>query len=135
MLANKINSNTETGTLYTSYFAKVKYGKGHKFSIARYNPKWLNNSMIENTLINLAPSSNLLWRYKNNSVNWEEYTKEYQIQLVTNGKQELKNIEHMLMKGENVTLYCYEKPSDDCHRHIIADYFSARGYKVKEIEF
>lgn len=37
-------------------------------------------------------------------------------------------------KPRKVALICYEKPSDFCHRHLVADWFSQNGIEVKECE-
>ena len=35
--------------------------------------------------------------------------------------------------GENdIALICYEKPSDFCHRHLVADWFNKNGVYCKE---
>ena len=34
----------------------------------------------------------------------------------------------------HIALICYEKPSDFCHRHLVADWLMSNGYKVKEYE-
>ena len=36
--------------------------------------------------------------------------------------------------GENSVLLCWEKPSDFCHRHLVADWFKEKlGIEVKEL--
>lgn len=124
------------GTLYTSYFAKIKQGKGIKLSIARYNPKWLKESDISGTLINLAPNKELLNKYKYKGLTWEEYTKEYYKQLNTydmDVQADLYALETLLNNGGDVTVYCYEKSSDTCHRHLLGKLFKDKGFEVKEI--
>lgn len=32
----------------------------------------------------------------------------------------------------DIYLVCYEKPNDFCHRHLVADWFTANGIEVKE---
>ena len=65
------------GKLYTSYFAKLKYGKGLKISIARYNPKWLSNKYIDKWFQELAPNRYLLNKYKYENLSWKEYEELY----------------------------------------------------------
>lgn len=127
------------GTLYTSYFAKIKQGRGFKISVARFNPKWLDKNDIDNWFRDLAPSIDLLNDYKNNRISWEEYTERYNEYLsegyITNPmiNKMFHTIENILNNGEDVTIYCYEKSSDNCHRHLIGNIFSGLGYEVKEI--
>ena len=120
------------GKLYTSYFSKLKYGKGVKISVARYNPKWLNNKYIDNWFLELAPSKDLLKDYKDNRITKNDFRKRYlsEQNLIT-----INRLKTLLDNGQDVTIYCYEKPSDFCHRHIIGDLFRSIGYEVEEIEF
>jgi uncharacterized protein YeaO (DUF488 family) len=38
--------------------------------------------------------------------------------------------------GPDVTLLCYEKPTDFCHRHIVASWFEDEvGVKIPELKF
>ena len=127
------------GTLYTSYFAKIKQGKGHKISVARFNPKWLNQRDIDEWFRDLAPSVELLNDYKNNKIDWKQYTERYNKYLTegyfTNPRinKMVCTIESLLNNGKDVTIYCYEKPSDNCHRHLIGKSFRKMGFEVKEI--
>ena len=124
------------GTLYTSYFSKIKQGKGIKLSVARYNPKWLKEGDIEGTLINLAPSKALLNKYKYKGLTWDEYTQEYYKQLSNYNRDiqaDLYALETLLNTGEDVTIYCYEKSADNCHRHLLAKLFKDKGFEVEEI--
>lgn len=124
------------GTLYTSYFSKIKQGKGIKLSVARYNPKWLKEGDIEGTLINLAPNKALLNKYKYKGLTWDEYTQEYYKQLSTYNRDiqaDLYALETLLNVGEDVTIYCYEKSTDNCHRHLLAKLFKDKGFQVEEI--
>ena len=124
------------GTLYTSYFSKTKQGKGIKLSVARYNPKWLKEGDIEGTLINLAPNKVLLNKYKYKGLTWDEYTQEYYKQLSNYNRDvqaDLYALENLLNTGEDVTIYCYEKSTDNCHRHLLAKLFKDKGFEVEEI--
>lgn len=127
------------GTLYTSYFANVKNGKGIKISVARFNPKWLSSKDVKYWFRDLAPSINLLNDYKANKINWNDYYCEYSGWLTDaclnnrRVKHMISSIENLLIDNTDVTIYCYEKPDDNCHRHIIAELFSKKGFKVMEI--
>lgn len=35
--------------------------------------------------------------------------------------------------GHDVVLLCYEKASDFCHRHLVADWFNRAGYECEEM--
>ena len=36
------------------------------------------------------------------------------------------------VNGKNITLICYEKPSDFCHRHLVAEWLNQNGFKCEE---
>lgn len=128
------------GTLYTSYFAKLKQGKGIKVSIARFNPKWLKNEHIDDWFVDLAPSIELLNDYKNDKCNWDEYENRYNKELrdgyLVDAKinRMIETIRNLLNNGKDITVYCYEKPTDNCHRHLLGQVFKELGFEVKEIE-
>lgn len=124
------------GTLYTSYFAKFKKGIGDKISIARFNPNWLNSNELFAWCDSLAPSKELLNDYKYKGLSWEEYTERYYNEIKNSEKaqQDISSISVHLINGHYVTLYCYEKSIDNCHRHLLAEIFKEKGFEVKEIE-
>ena len=125
-----------SGILYTSYFSKIKNGIGDKISIARFNPKWLNENELFAWCSSLAPSKELLNAYKYNRLTWEEYTKRYlkEIEESEKAQMDFSSICVHLINGKDITLYCYEKPSDNCHRFLLAELFKQKGFKTKEIE-
>lgn len=119
------------GKLHTSYFSKIKYGKGIKISVARYNPKWLDNKYIDDWFLELAPSKDLLKDYKDNRITKDEFRKRY---LKEQNMATINRLKKLLNNGQDVTIYCYEKPADFCHRHIIGELFRNMGYEVEEIK-
>ena len=124
------------GILYTSYFAKFKKGVGDKISIARFNPKWLNQNELFAWCTSLAPSKELLNDYKYKGISWNEYTERYYNE-IKNSEQaqfDISSIWTRLILGHDITLYCYEKSTDNCHRHLLAELFKEKGIEVKEVE-
>ena len=124
-----------TGKLYTSYFAKFKNGIGKKISIARFNPRWIPESELSVWCHSLAPSKELLNDYKYWRLSWEEYTTRY-INQINNSKQAQMDISSICVSlnyGEDITVYCYEKSSDNCHRHLLAEIFKEKGFEVSEL--
>ena len=39
-----------------------------------------------------------------------------------------------LQEVPRIALICYEKPSDFCHRHLVADWLNKNGVECKELE-
>lgn len=38
-----------------------------------------------------------------------------------------------LSGGKDIALICYEKPTDFCHRHLVAEWLTTNGIKCDEI--
>ena len=111
---------------YTSYFSNYRrFPENAKlFSIAQYTPK--TKTPIE-SLIELAPSKQLIHAMKDGLINEEQFTQEYVKQL--NKLCKLPNLLSYCSQHDIVIFLCYEKPSDFCHRHILADYLN-KVYKI-----
>ena len=69
----------------------------------------------------LAPSWDLLKAYQAGKVTWNEYTRRFKTEMMTNPKamKTMKGIKE-LAKTEDVRLICYEKQRP-CHRFILKD--------------
>lgn len=39
------------------------------------------------------------------------------------------------MTGKNICLICFEKPTDFCHRHLVADWLTKNGFQCEEYKF
>jgi len=116
--------------VFTSYFARVKHveEKGiTPVSISRVTPKWLPDIKRD---INLAPSSNLLFKYKEGNMSEEDYEKIYRKETLSKLDQHNVFSAHA---GECVM--CYEKSVDFCHRQIFARWMGEAGFEVEEIKF
>lgn len=114
--------------IFTSYFAKVKMLEKHNITpigIALYPPRWFKGQSIKY----VAPTYSILKQTAND----EEYTKRYKaeilgvlnLDLFVNDLQKLSN-------GKDVALCCFEKPSEFCHRQLLAQFMNKHGYDVKE---
>ena len=121
------------GKLYTSYFAQLKKGIGIKISIARY----ANFALIKEldfSFKGLAPSDNLLKRYKAGDMSWQQYTELYTVEQHRDDfQQDFNKLKNLLDNGKDVTIYCYEGKYSNCHRHIVSSMFKNLGYEVEEI--
>lgn len=107
-------------SIYTSCFNNYrKFPENSlKISIARFTKKEMK---VDLELLDLAPSTDLLFSYKENKINEEQYKKRY--------LEELKKlsfniiIKFLLKELENkdVILLCYENKNSFCHRHILRE--------------
>lgn len=116
--------------IYTSYFAKAKKLNDEYLvlGITRFPPKNFTNN-----LECIAPSRELLNKWKNKEVDEAEYEKIYlrEINIYIDWFAEYLRLlqEH----NKHVVMCCYESSDKFCHRHILARELNKRGFNIKEL--
>lgn len=119
--------------IYTSYFANLKNLEKEDIfpiGICCYPPKWFNGP----NLGAIAPTPDILEKCRSSHA---EYEKRYKAEVLSIFKDvsTLINKISYISGGKDVALCCYEKPSDFCHRHIVAKWLEEQaGIEVKEFE-
>lgn len=113
--------------ILTSYFSNWrKFPENTKtISVSRFPPKW---AKFDEQLNELAPSANLLLRYKNNEITEEEYDKEYKEQLSGLNPLEIEE------KIKGSILLCFEKSGEFCHRNLIRQWLKENGIESEELK-
>lgn len=115
----------------TGYFAYAKKYEemGYQcISIARVKPRWFNGS----TLYELAPTFDLLNRYKRGLVSEDNYKAEYYFMLKN---VDIDSILKTFPEDTKIVFLCYEKSDSFCHRHLLADYLNTHwGTSISELE-
>lgn len=131
--------------IYTSYFAKLKSLPENvtPISICGKAPDWYKGLQYKK----LAPKYDFFMKWKETHDN-DYYIEHFQ-------KEVLENLDvyrtvhelHLLLPNEiktviqsavwgspdwHIALICYEKPSDFCHRHLVADWLNKNGFECKE---
>ena len=136
--------------IYTSYFAKLKQIEELNIipvSICGRCPDWYKGNQYKK----LAPNYKFFMEWKQNQDN-DFYVEHFQKEILDNrninivlqdlfnffstDQQEfIKNshIPYWMNNDFNIALICYEKPSDFCHRHLVADWMIKNGIPVKEL--
>lgn len=109
--------------IYTSYFAKLKIG--------RTNPNWLNPNDIDLWLEELAPPKKIVNEYKYNGGDWGKFVYDY-LEYLKDHTDDIERL-YKYAKNKDVTLYCYERSTDNCHRHILADVLE-KCYDIDVVE-
>lgn len=114
---------------YTSYFGRLgalRQAGIVPICIARGIPKFYGGSVEQS----VAPYS---WMLKG-GITREQYIDAYLYKVLKNvdpNKFLLKCEE--ISQGRDVALLCYEKPTDFCHRHLLAEWIEKEtGVEVKE---
>jgi hypothetical protein len=113
----------------TSYFANLK-NVANPLCICCSPPDWYRGKSDTS----LAPHPITLKAYKKGLIDTVEFTIEYQ-ELVLDALDASDEYKRLQGKyGKDVTLVCYEKPSDFCHRRLAADWFTSElGIAVLEL--
>lgn len=125
--------------IYTSYFAKLKDLPDHiiPISICGKAPDWYKGLQYKK----LAPKYDFFMKWKENHDNDyyikcfnEQVLSKIDIYTIMRDLIELINgIDNLYYK--NICFICYEKPTDFCHRHLVADWLNKNGIKCEEYEF
>ena len=104
--------------MFTSYFANLK-NVSNPLAICGKSPVWYTGPEFKT----LAPKYGFFKDYKDGKIDDTEYVIQYYKQILDKLNPQ-KVYDHLINTyGENVTLLCYEKLGDFCHRHIVAVWF------------
>lgn len=119
--------------IYTSYFAKLKSLPDNivPISICAKAPSWYMGLQYKK----LAPKYDFFMKWKENHDN------DYYIKCFD--EQVLDKLDPMrvcrelcsLAKSNEICLICYEKPTDFCHRHLVANWLTKNGLECKEYQY
>lgn len=119
--------------IYTSYFANLKNLEKDDIvpiGICCYPPKWFKGPNLRA----IAPSPDILEKCKSSHTEYEKRYRTEVLSLFKNANILLERIS-FISGGKDAALCCYEKPSDFCHRHILAKWLEEQtGIKVEEFE-
>ena len=120
--------------IYTSYFAKLKALPATVIPVAICGkaPEWYNGLQYKK----LAPKYDFFMEWKRNHDN-DYYIRCFNEQVLSKLNadtvvRELTELTKAINKDTDIALLCYEKPSDFCHRHLVAEWLQEAGYQVQE---
>jgi len=114
--------------IQTSYFANWRnFPEGKKkISISRFTPKWFKEDY---NALELAPSADLLRKYKDGLVDDSQYEEIYKKE--TLDKLDPKEI---AKKYKNAIFLCYESDNEFCHRQLVANWLIKNNIPVEEVK-
>ena len=122
--------------IYTSYFAKLKSLPENiiPISICGKAPDWYKGLQYKK----LAPKYGFFMEWKKNHDN-NYYIKCFSEQVLDklNALTVMRDLIDLVNSmedhiGKEIALICYEKPSDFCHRHLVAEWLNSNGIQCKE---
>lgn len=109
-----------------SIYAPKKHGDGLRILITRYYPRGVKKGHFDKWMRELAPSKDLLKEYKDGQIDWKFFQSNFKKQMKKNESLEIIEKLVNISKQKNITLLCYEKDGDNCHRHILQNMISSK---------
>lgn len=93
---------------------------GTRVLITRFYPRGIRKDHFDEWVRALAPSAELLKGYKEGTVNQEEFKMQFYTQIYSSidSLEALHSISE-IARHSNVTLLCYERDGDFCHRYLV----------------
>jgi uncharacterized protein YeaO (DUF488 family) len=78
--------------------------------------------------INFAPTWDIVQALKIGEISWDTYSQRYRGLMLNSYKRNQRAWHELLEKGV-LTLLCYCRPGENCHRYLLADFISKLGEK------
>ena len=109
-----------------SIYKPVEEEDGLRVLITRWYPRGVKREKYDIWVRDLAPSPELLKKYKNSEIKWNDFT----ITLLSELRDNIDSVEaiHTLQTRsdmQDITLLCHEKDGEPCHRHMVRDLIEA----------
>lgn len=126
--------------IYTTYLSNVKNLPNDENTKKILVIRWKPRNTIDLDKYNLewwpqlAPSELILSKYKDGSINWQQYREMYLEDAERNAMfiDALQQIIDMNNEGKNIFLICYEKNDIMCHRSILREILKYNDIDSKE---
>ena len=102
-----------------SIYSPIDEDDGLRVLITRFYPRGVKREKYDVWIRPLAPSAELLKRFKNSDIVWDDF----KVSLLAELRDNMDSVEaiHTLHNMQDITLLCYEKDGCPCHRHMIRD--------------
>lgn len=121
--------------IYTSYFAQLRNLPKNiiPISICGKAPEWYNGLQYKK----LAPKYDFFMKWKETHDN-NDYIKHFNKEVLNDleASMVVAELKHLCGKSMysdiDIALICYEKPTEFCHRHLVAKWLRAGGFECKE---
>lgn len=80
----------------------------------------------------LSPSENLLTNYQQKKINWDEYVIRFNQEVLKQKREFIKLVGYLALKFK-VTLLCWEKTPEKCHRRLVAEAVKKKFPKLRVV--
>lgn len=118
--------------IYTTYFAKLRSLPNNVVPVAicAKTPDWYAGAQYRK----LAPKYDFFMEWKRNH-DEEAFRRAFKEQVTDklDADSVVKELQSIVFdKSEEIALVCYEKSTDFCHRHLVAEWLRDNGYECEE---
>ena len=105
-----------------SIFQPAEDDDGVRVLITRFYPRGVKKTHFDYWVRELSPSKELLQSYKEGIVTWAQF----KVNLLSEIRENKDSLDALYAlndhsQSEHVTLLCYEKAGNPCHRHLVRD--------------
>ncbi len=94
---------------------------GIRILVTRFYPRGVKKTHFDRWVRDLAPSAQLLKKYKDNDVTWGQFSRAFKRELRDGSAASLIRDLHSESRGTTVTFLCYEPAGAHCHRHLLRE--------------
>ncbi len=93
---------------------------GLRVLVTRYYPRGIKRERFGLWIRELSPSAELLRSYRAKEIGWRKFSADFTNELLGNPESQraMRNLLDLTKEG-NVTLLCYERAGENCHRLIL----------------
>ncbi|MCL5069143.1 MAG: DUF488 family protein [Thaumarchaeota archaeon] len=93
---------------------------GVRILVTRFYPRGVKRERFDLWIKNASPKADLLKSYRQGSIGWPEFERLFNVQLETDedSRAAMKQLSE-LSKKRSITLLCYEREGEKCHRRIV----------------
>jgi uncharacterized protein YeaO (DUF488 family) len=105
------------------YDEKQPQSDGVRVLVTRFYPRGVKKDRFDLWKREASPEVPLLKAYRSKSITWQEFEKRFRAQLRTR-KESLQTMQELLQlakKRKIITLLCYEREGEHCHRYIVKE--------------
>lgn len=108
-----------------SVYEEKEQGDGLRVLVMRRWPRGVKRDHIDLWMRELGPSLELLADWNGKKITWEEYERRYREEMET--KEELVAELATMARDSDVTILCWERNDEHCHRRLLKGLLEARS--------
>ena len=104
-----------------SIYAERGDADGLRVLVTRHYPRGVKRSHFDAWYKDLAPSAGLLKSYRGGAIQWDAFMVKYKSEIDDAWSLGIINWLHLLSAKSDITMLCYERDGEPCHRHILRE--------------